>query len=384
MQPRVILFVGNFFFSMFTALTTYIMLPYLSVFMPEAYTGLVIAAGALVALWFFQFLPRLVARYGAQQLALVFAILEMVAFFALAAVPGAIAGTFLVALTISIQPFLYYEFDLLIEATVSEEGTTGRVRTFFLTAWNIGALSAPLLMGALLAGGNAYGRVFLAGGVALVPFIVLFAAQRLPRGAAPKISRLGDTFSCLIHDRNLAAVTFGHLVLYLFYTWAPLYVPIYLHNVLAIPWSSLGFIFSIMLLPYVLVEYPAGWIADKFIGDKELMFAGFLIAGTALASVGFLNATSSIILIACVLVASRIGAALAESMTEGHFFRSVSEQDVNSISIFRGVWPVANLIAPIIGSLLLFYGNYQWFFMITGGFVVLAGTVATFFIKDFK
>lgn len=384
MQPRVILFVGNFFFSMFATVTTYILLSYLSLFMPAAYTGLVIAGGAFVALILFPLLPRLVERYGAQQLALLFAVAEMLALFALAAAPGAIAAAILVAFSISLQPFLYYELDLLIEATVVEEGTTGRVRTLFLTAWNIGALAAPLLMGALLAGGNEYSRVFLAGGAILVPFIVLFAARRLPSGTPPKLSRIRDTLSCIMHDRDLAAVTFGHFVLYLFYMWAPLYVPIYLHNVLGIPWASLGLVFSIMLIPYVLIEYPAGWLADKFIGDKEFMFAGFLIAGAALASVGSLTTSSSLIFVAFILVTSRVGAALAESMTEGHFFRRVSERDVNSITIFRGVWPVANLIAPVIGSFLLLTGNYQILFFITGGFIALAGATATFFIKDFK
>ena len=93
-----------------------------------------------------------------------------------------------------------------------------------------------------------------------------------------------------------------------------------------------------MLIPYVLIEYPAGWIADRFIGDKEFMFVGFLIAGASLASISLLTPTSSLFLILCILVMSRAGGALIESMTEGHFFRRVSEKDINSISVFRGVY----------------------------------------------
>lgn len=385
MQPRVVLFVGNFFFAMFSALTTYIMLPFLSAFMPAAYTGLVIAGGALIALVLFPLQPQLVARYGAQQLALLFAVAEMITMFALAIAPGAIAAAMLVALSVSLQPFLYYELDLLLEATVAEEGTTGRVRNLFLTAWNVGGLAAPLLMGALLAGSNnAYSRVFLASAAALVPFVVLFAVRRIPKGLTPKLSHMRDTFVCIMHDRDLFAVTVGHLILYLFYIWAPLYVPAYLHIVLGIPWSSLGWIFSVMLVPYVLIQYPAGWLADKMLGDKELMLAGFLVAGAALASISLLSPTSSLGLIVSILVLSRIGAALIESMTEGHFFRRVSEGDINSISVFRGVWPLANLIAPVIGSIILFFGNYQLLFVLTGAFVAIAGAIATFVIKDFR
>lgn len=384
MHPRVVLSVGNFFFSLFATLIVYILLPYLSSFMPEAYTGLVVAGGALIAVIGFPFLPRLVARYGAQQLALVFALAEMITLFALAAAPGPFAAALLIATTAALQPFLSYELDLLLEATVAEEGTTGRVRTLFLTAWNVAALAAPLLMGALLASSNAYNRVFLAAAALLVPFVVLLAVRKLPKGATPELSRMRDSFLCILRDRDLSAVIFAHLLLYLFYAWAALYVPVYLHSVLGIPWASLGWMFSIMLIPYAVVEYPAGWIADRLLGDKELMFAGFIITGTALASLSIISATSSLLLILSILFVSRFGAALVESMTEIHFFRRVSERDVNSVSIFRGIWPLANLGAPVVGSMILLSGNYQMFFVLTGGFLVVAGVATTLLIKDFR
>ncbi len=375
---------GNFFFSLFAALPAYILLPYLSLFLSPAYAGLVISGGALIAVIAFLFLPRLVASYGAQRIAVFFAFLEMIALLLLAFSPGPLAACLLIAIGVSVQPLLSYELDLLLEATVTEEGTTGRIRTLFITAWNIAGLVAPLLMGALLAGGNEYSRVFLASAAALVPFIVLFATRRLPQGAPPNLSHMRDTLVCIMHDRNLAAVTFGHFLLYSFYIWAPLYIPAYLHDVLGIPWSSLGWMFSVMLIPYILVEYPAGWIADRFLGDKELMLAGFLVAGSALAAVSMISFSTPIPLILIILVSSRVGSALIESMTEGHFFRRVSEKDMNSISVFRGVWPVANIIAPIAGSLILLFGNLQTLFVLTGGFVALAGATATFFIRDFR
>lgn len=384
MNPRVVISVGNFFFSLFSTVTLYILLPYLSSFMPAAYTGLVIAGGALVACILFPFLPRFVSRYGAQQLALVFALLEMLALVALAATPGAFAGAFFVAVTMALQPFLAYELDLLLEATVAEEGVTGRVRSIFLTAWNAAALAAPLLIGALLADSDAYGRVFLAGAGALVPFVVLFAARRLPRVETPQLSRMGDTLRCILKDRDLAAVTFGHLLLYLFFVWAPLYVPAYLHIELGILWSDIGWMFFIMLLPYVLLQYPSGVLADRYIGDKEMLFAGFVLAGVSLAAIGLFSAATPLALIVGTLVVSRVGAALIESMTEAHFFRRVSEKDINSISIFRGIWPLANLIAPVAGSVILIFGSYQALFAITGGLIAIAGGAAALLIRDFR
>lgn len=384
MSPRVVISVGNFFFAIFSTSTFYILLPYLSSFMPAAYTGLVVAGGALVACLLFPFLPRFVSRYGAQQLALVFAILEMFALVGLVAIPGAVAAAVFVALTVALQPFLAYELDLLLEATVLEEGTTGRVRALYLTAWNVAALAAPLLLGALLASSDAYDHVFLATAAVLIPFITLFAARKLPQVRTPQLSHMRETLHCLTSDRDLAAVTFGHLLLYLFFVWAPLYVPIYLHNELGIPWSELSWMFFVMLLPYVLIQYPSGVLADRYIGDKEMMFAGFLLAGAALAAVGLFSASTPLIVIVGVLVASRFGSALIESMTEGHFFRRVSERDINSVSIFRGIWPLADLIAPLIGSGILLFGNYQLLFFITGGIVAVFGVITTVFIRDFR
>ena len=384
MRPRTVIYIGNFFFSLFIALITYILLPYVSSFMPAAYSGLVISGGALIAAILFPLMPRLVERYGAQRLLLIFAVIEMFALLALAASPGSLTGILLVAVAIALQPFIAYELDILLEATVAEENTTGRVRAIFLTAWNIAALAAPLLVGALLARSDAYGHVFFAAAVALVPFIALLAARRLPKGVPPKLSNIKDTLLCIMRDRDLAAVTFGHLLLYLFFVWAPFYIPVYLHTELGIPWSDLGWVFSIMLLPYVLIQYPAGILADRVFGDKEMMLTGFIITGVSFAAIGLFTASTPLIIIVCVLFVSRIGAALVEVMTEGHFFRRMSEKDVNAISVFRGIWPLTEFTAPIIGSAILIFGNFELFFVITGGFIAVAGAVSALLIKDFR
>lgn len=384
MRPRVVISLGNFFFALFSTIITYLMIPYLSAFMSAAAAGLVIAAGAVISCFVFPILPRLVARYGAQQLAIVFALAELLSLFVLSAAPGAVAGALFAAIAFSLQPFLAYELDLLLEATVAEEGTTGRVRTLFITAWNVASLAAPLLIGALLAPNESYAAVFLAAAAAIVPFILLFAGPKLPAGRPPQLASLGETLRRIARDRDLAAVTFGHLLLYLFFVWAPFYTPIYLHEALGIPWSELGWMFAVMLVPYVLIEYPAGVLADKLIGDKEMMFAGFLIAGSSLAAIGLFTSSTPIIIILAVLVASRVGAALIESMTEGHFFRRVSEKDLSSVSVFRGIWPLSDIIAPVVGSIILLVGSYQSLFFITGGFIAIAGMGTTLLIKDFR
>ncbi len=384
MHPRVTLYVANFFFSIFSTLIIYILLPYLSTVMPATYTGLAIAAGGLLAMLVFPSLPALVERYGAQELSLASAIALMIALFALATAPGAVTGIFLVAVTIAVQPFISYSLDLLLEATGTESGAVGRVRSLFLTAWNVGVFAAPLLIGALLDSTNDYARGFLAAAAVLAPFIILFAVRKLPKGEPPQLSHFKETLARIGNNRDLFAVTFCHQVLWFFYVWAPFYVPVYLHTVLGMPWSDLSWIFAIMLIPYALVEYPAGWIADRYLGDKEMMFVGFLIAGGSLAALSLVTSVSTPILVLVILLLTRTGAALVESTTEGHFFRRVSARDVNSMSIFRASWPIAYFVGPILASFVLSFGTYAYFFLFAGGFVAIAGAGATLFIRDFR
>ena len=384
MAPRSILFLGNSLFAIFSTLTSYILLPYLTAYMPVAYAGLLIAVGALGALVLFPLMPRLAARYGAARLAASFSLLETIALILLAASPGAVVGSLLITLSFCLQPLLAYQLDVLLEATVFEEGTTGRVRALFISAWNVAALGTPLLLGALLVDSDAYGRIFLASAAIMAPLVVLFSARRLPQNPFFKSTHIKDTLVCMTRDRDLTMVTLGHFLLYCFFVWAPLYLPVYLHTVLHIPWADLGWMFFLMLIPYALLEYPTGWVADRYLGDKELMVAGFLIMGGAFASVSLLTPATPLLLIALILVLTRVGAALVESTNEGHFFRRVSERDVNSISVFRGVWPAADLFAPLVGSALLFFGSFELLFTFTGGFLAVLGAFSALRITDFR
>ncbi len=384
MYARNALTIGNFFVAVSSTLVSYTLLSYLSTFISSGDLGVAIASGGVLSVVAFLFMPRLVARHGPQQLALFMTVIEIIMLFAAAVAPRTLASAALIIFVLALQPVVFYQLDLLLEATVSNENTTGRVRTFFLTGGNVGSLVAPLIIGTLLSGGEYYTFVFAAAGAALMPFIVLLALRRLPQGETQGPSPVRDTLRRIARDRDLAAVTVGHFILYAFYIWAPLYVPVYLHAELHIPWATLGWMFSIMLLPYLVIEYPAGWVADRILGDKEMMLAGFVIAGGALAAVGLLTKATALWLILAVLVSTRVGAAFVESMTEGHFFRRVSEKDIVSVSVFRGVWPLADALAPLAGGAILAFGSYQSFFFLTGGFVLVTGVISTLLVRDFR
>lgn len=384
MHPCLVLSIGNFFGAAHFFLVIFVIAPYLALFMPEAQTGLVVSLGALITLLVFPFVPRVVRKFGAKRVAIGLAFLQAVTVSVLALSPSMVFAVLCVAIVCATSPLITYQLDLLLEAATSAEKDTGRTRTLFITAASVALVIAPLLIGFLLDGTEAYWRVFLAAAISLTPFIALLLLEKLPEGEPPHLAAVRSTCFCLWSDPDLRAAALGNGVLQFFFHLAPLYIPLYLHTVLGFPWSDLGWVFAVMLLPFVFIEYPAGWIADKWLGDKELLVTGFVIIGIAFATVGFITASTPLIVIAAILFVSRIGAALSEAMVESHFFRRVSERDANTISVFRMMRPVSALIAPLFASALLITGNYLVFFMVSGALIVALGVIVTIPLRDVR
>ena len=386
MRPRSLLAFGNFFSVAHFYLIIFILAPYLATFMPAEETGLVISAGALITLIIFPMAPKLITYFGARRLAVYFGVVETIVLILLATNPTHVLAIVFVAIATATSPLIAYGLDLLLEATVMhiEEGSTGSVRTAFLTAGNGALIAAPIIAGYLLDGDNAYYRVFLVAALSLVPFLILFGLKKLPEGEAPRPADLHKTLVCIQKTPDLYSILGANVILQFFYHSAPLFIPLYLHDALGIPWGTLGWMFAVMLVPFVLLEYPAGVLADRALGDRALLAVGFLIMGLALALVGFLDASSPLFVMLAILVATRIGASLVESMTEGHFFRRVTERDTETVSLFRMARPFSALFAPLTCSILLAAGGYQVLFVIIGSAIIVTGAMATVGIQNIR
>jgi MFS family permease len=160
-----------------------------------------------------------------------------------------------------------------------------------------------------------------------------------------------------------------------------IYAPLYLYNIIGLSWSEIGIIFTIMLTPFVILEYPLGVIADKYLGEKEILMLGFGIAGTATIVFGTLGESVPLAAWGFVLFLTRVGASMIESMTEIYFFKKITDRNTNIISVFRNTIPVAYTIAPIIASVLLFRLPYQALFVILG-FICWMGIFLSLRIHD--
>jgi len=382
MRRIVVLSFGNFFSAAYYFLAINIVAPYLATLMPGVYVGLAISLSAVVTLSLFPFMPGLVQRYGTQRLSVTLASIEVAALIGLALLPHAIIAVILIAILVGMAPFISYQLDLMLEAAITDERSTGRLRTFFISGASLALMLAPLVTGLILGDTNRYWMIFLLAAVVLVPFIAIMRRHDLPQAKPPRHVRVRDALRCMLADRDLHSIGLAYFTLQFFFHIAPLYIPLYLHTELGIPWSQLGWMFSIMLLPFLALEYPAGWLADRVLGDKRLLAAGFVITGLAFAGIGLITTTTPLLAILAILVLSRTGAALVEAMTEGHFFRRVTSADANTVSLFRMLRPIGALTAPLIGTVLLITGGYVTLFLISGVIILLFGLLGARTITD--
>lgn len=381
MRPRFILALSNFFAVAHFYLIVYILTPFLATLVADVAAGLAVALGAIVTLTVFPQLPKLIARHGPQKLAIIFAGIEGILLLLLSTYPSPLVAVLLVALCCAIPPLIVYQLDLLLEACVGDESSTGRVRTAFMTTGNLALILSPILVAVLLDGTDRYGLVFMVAALSVIPFILLMLTRSLPQIQLPRQQGLRKVGSAIFADRDQRAVALSYLILQFFYHAFSLYLPLYLHTVLGLPWSTLGFVLAITLIPFVLLEYPAGWLADTKFGDKTLLAAGFVITGLAFASFAFVTAATPLITIVVLLLAMRIGAVFVEAMTESHFFRRISSADVEAVSVFRMMRPLGALITPIVGTILLSAGTYGGLFVISGFAIVGTGIACAYVIS---
>ena len=173
------------------------------------------------------------------------------------------------------------------------------------------------------------------------------------------------------------------LLLNFFFSWMVIYTPIYLHDHLGFSWTVIGIMFTIMLLPFPLLEMPLGKLADEKYGEKEMLNTGFIIIAITTAILTFITSTNAI-LWTVMLFATRIGASMVEITTESYFFKKIGSDDSNLLSFFRMTGPIAYIIGPISASILLIFVAPNYLFVILGFIVITAGLYFSLDLKDTK
>jgi predicted MFS family arabinose efflux permease len=185
-------------------------------------------------------------------------------------------------------------------------------------------------------------------------------------------------FKNWLKHKFIRRVTLARLVLEIFYAVMVIYTPIYLYNTIGFSWSQIGFIFAVMLLPFVMFELPVGELVDHWCTEKDIMTVGFFIMGMSLLTMPFIG--KDIYSWMVILFISRIGASFVEVTSESYFFKRVWKTDTVLISIFRLTRPVAIILGSVIGVITLTFFPFRAIFLILA-IVVFFGTQISAILK---
>ncbi|MBP6858005.1 MAG: MFS transporter [Candidatus Pacebacteria bacterium] len=363
------IFLAAFFFALHMALIAYVNSSMLGQFASSNLVSITYAIASILSLIFVMIAPQIVRIIGNFKYITIALLASSVLLFFISnnSSPSVIL---LFVLYFSLNSVVLYGLDIFLEH-YSLESSTGNIRGLYLTLGNMGWVLGPIASGALEAKFG-FPVIYLIASlsVATTLFIIYFSQK----GFVDRIydrSHLSDSLKILKSNKDLRTITILNFLLQLFFVIMVIYSPVYLVSIIGFSWKVLGLLLSIMLLPFIIFPYPAGYIADKYIGEKELLYGSLILMGLSTIFFSQIGA-GGFAIYAVALFLTRVGASIMEAMSDSSFFKRVNDEDSSVISVYRNMMPVAYIIGPLIGALVLSVTSYQTLFILLGICMLLA------------
>lgn len=352
------------------ALISYVNSSLLGQFVGNNILDILYIVGSIIGIFFLVLTPFLLRKFGSFFIFLFFIILEILAVFCMGSVSSAILIIFSFLIQIAVGSVLYLCLDINLEQETKTEGVTGSHRGVFLTFSNIAWVLSPLALTFLITQNN-FSKVYFLSGLAMVLlFLIISLFFRNTKKATALSSNIFLAMASLIRQKDQFRITIVQFLLNFFYAWMVIYLPLLLNKEMGFGWDKIGLMFTIMLLPFLLFELPAGFLADKKIGEKEILIAGFIIMSLATFLIPILS-TPVFWVWATVLFITRIGASLVEVSSESYFFKYVKADDTGTIDLFRMVRPLAYIIASLLALPIIYFSSYSTSFYFLSLFTLL-------------
>lgn len=365
----------NFFLACYSFSVLYINSSVLERSWGPSAVGFIYALASLLSIAVLSFVPRFLKNVGDVRWSTAVMSAGIVSSVGLAITTHPIVIVALFIVHTACVRALLVDMDVFLEST-SENDESGTVRGTFLTIANAALILSPLLIGLLLGDTNNYSRVYFFSAAILIPALFLLSfSYRHFKDPVYKPTPLLAALKKLIHRPALARIAYIDFTLRFFYAWMVIYSPLYLHTYMGMPWSEIGIIFTIMLIPFALFTLPLGTLADKVYGEKEILVAGLSILAISTIALFFIK-TPAFFVWTMALLLTRIGAASVEIMNETYFFKNIGPEEADMVSVWRAIEPFAYVVASIIAGLLLFVLPLHVLFPALGVLVISALPVA--------
>lgn len=378
-----VIYVLAFFISMAYALPLYIQSSYLEQFTSIKYVGLFVTiATSFTLLAIFNF-SQFIQKYTNYRVMVAVLIAHIIGTVSLVYSSNQLSVLLFFVIHFVTITLLGINLDVFLE-DISDHKNAGRTRTTYLTIVNFAILISPLLMGKIVNTSGQYKTIYFISAIILIlaGIILLIFRKNLNDHIKYKRRHIVELVEVFKKNKNLLKIFLVSFILRFFFGIMVFYTPIYLNQYLNFPWTTIGIIFTIMLIPFVVFEIPAGRIADKYIGEKEFMVLGLVIMSVFTGMIFFIS-TKSVILWALILFMTRVGASLLEAMHEVYFFKIVKREDVDIINLFRDTHPAGWLMGSIISVVILKFFPIQYIFLFLA-ITILFALYPALTLKDTK
>lgn len=378
------IFVATFFFALHLGITAYSNSSYISSFgLNETAVSLVYMAGSLLTILALISLPRLIERIGNIRSIhyIILALLLLLALIPTTQQVLILIPTFIIYL--ALLSLVYFELDIFLEH-FSDDTNTGRLRGFFLTTISVAWGLSPFFAGYSIEHFGLQSVYSIAFVAVLIMYVIVHTHFKGLHFKKAERQRLSVMVQKLRRNADLSSIFMMSSLQNFFYAIMVIYSPLHLNLHLGFSWGEIGIIFAVMHIPFILLEYPIGRLADTRLGEKEMMILGLIIAGSS--SLAFLLFTEKELLTwIIILVSSRIGMSLVETTNESYFFKKIDAQDLSAISAQRLASPLAYIIAPLCGIILgAFFPEHPEYIFLVLGIAMISGTTIAVRLHDTK
>ncbi|MBU1046296.1 MFS transporter [Patescibacteria group bacterium] len=376
---RSVIYILGLLGALTISLPGYINSSFMEQFVPEKAIGILYTISSILAIICLTFAPRILRKIGNYKMVIALFTTSFISLIILAFSqnPIIIIPVFVIYITMHVIAFL--NLDILLEEQ-SNDLETGNIRGLYLTISNLAWLTSPFLVGLLLTNGD-YWKIYGLASLMVIPFIlILFTYFRNFKDPLYTNTPFWKTLKKLTRMKDVYRIFALRTMLQFFYSWMVIYSPIYLHKYIGLDWKTIGLIFTIMLLPFVLFQLPLGIIADRLYGEKEILNIAIIIIAITTMSLSFIT-SNTIWVWGALLFITRVGASSIEIMTETYFFKKVSEKDADIISFFRMSRPIAYVFGPALASLTILVIDFRFIFLVLG-IIMLTGLRYSLRIED--
>lgn len=349
-----------------TFMVAYVNSSFLEQFIDAASVGSIYTIGSALSVLIFLFISRVLQAVGNFNLTVGLLVTNFIAVLGMSQATQLEVAIPLFVVHLITVPLIIFNLDVFMEERIgNDESGTGSSRGLLLTLASLVGAISPLLSGFLIGGENSEFTVpYIISALTLIPVLAVLILY-FRSFSDPEYGEI-DVFSA-IHgfwiNHNIRNVFIAHFLLQMFFMMTVVYVPLYLTGTIGLTWTQFGIAMFFGQLAYVIFEYPIGLIADRYIGEKEMMAAGFLIIVLSTAWISFVT-VASILVWSIIMFTMRVGAALVEVTTESYFFKQTKSSDAQIISFFRTTRPLSYVAGAAVASLSLLYVPFNLLFVV--------------------